>query len=165
MFQELIFGTANGARVGTEVHLPNEDVDLDDLDAKRGFVDYPRPDGGWKRVDYSSVLDARLAFGLWREVGPYTEPVADDGVPGKVPKKVAAAGTGPLVAYLLCNQTERCSEREVADLLDVERRTVKNHTYRVRISWDELLELPERVIHTRGGTPMYYFSGFDYADR
>ena len=158
MFEERIFATANGARFGTETYLPSKQMDLDELDTQPGFVDYPADDGGWNRVDYDSLLKARLAFGLWRRVGPYRDPAGQERDPDLVPLRIAGAAKADLVAYLLTLPTGRYSKRQIADILDVKRATVRNHAGRARTGWGEIATLPDRVMFTRAGSPIHYYA-------
>lgn len=159
MFEERIFAAANGARLGTETFVSNKTMDLDELDSNRGFVDYPAENGGWNRFKYDSILTARLAFGLWQRVGPYGDPGGEGGDTDLVPIRVAVASKADLVAYLLTTKSGRYSKRKIADLLDVATTTVRNHATRVRTKWSEIATYPDRVMFTRGGSPIHYYSG------
>jgi len=158
MFEERIFAAGNGARLGTESYLSTKTIDLDELDSNRGFVDYPAKDGGWKRVSYVSILEARLAFGLWQRVGPCGDPGSEGNDGDLVPLQVAAATKADLAAYLLTTKSVRHTKRTLADLLDVTRSTIRNHATRVRTKWSEIATLPDRVMFTRAGSPVHYYA-------
>lgn len=78
---------------------------------------------------YDQFDNAKLAFGLWAECGPFDEPQQDTAIP----LEVATHGQPAIAAYLRVNGGYPKSRRSVAELMGIEPQTVSN--YCGKITW------------------------------
>lgn len=77
---------------------------------------------------YEKFYDAKLAYGLWIECGPFAEPT------GKaIPREVATHSQAAIAAYLRVNNGRLNTRGYVADVMGIEEQTVAN--YCSKISW------------------------------
>jgi hypothetical protein len=87
-------------------------------------------------MTFDSLNQARLAWGLWDEYGPFSEPEGD-----AIPVDVAIGGQEAIAAYLRTNGGYPQSRGYVADKMGVQENTVSNYCNRVR--WEPAISKVE----------------------
>lgn len=102
----------------------------DDLDRMMGHLRFP-DDSTW---EFSKFRDARLAFGLWEQHGPFDLDVAP-----AVPVDIATAKTAAVVAWvhLAPEQGEVRTRAGTADIVGVNRQSVSNYLNDMRYELGE----------------------------
>jgi len=78
-------------------------------------------------MSFDSLNMARLAYGLWVDCGPFSQPEGD-----AVPVEVATSGQESIAAYLRIGSGYPNSRQYVASQMDVRENTVSNYCNRVR---------------------------------
>jgi hypothetical protein len=133
MFQTTVVDEQEHAELRVTV-VEGEDVPLSELDRRDGEVDIssvPVDDDRTNEVgwtwEFDQFRDARAAYGLWNECGPFLWFNNDRAVP----IEVAREGKPAIGTYLYIVHR---SHSRVADELDVSRETVSNYLSQMR--WD-----------------------------
>jgi hypothetical protein len=104
-------------------------VSIDAEPARVRIYDTEIVDGKLHYTDmrFNSLNQARLAYGLWIEYGPFAEPESS-----AIPVDVAVGGQEAIAAYLRVNGGHMNSRSYVAERMGVTEGTVSNYCNRVR---------------------------------
>ena len=115
--------TEDGTQLCVSQHPDN--TAEDDLDRMLGHLRFP-DDSTW---EFNQFVNARLAFGLWQQHGPFDLDVAP-----AVPVDIATANTAAVAAWvhLAPEQVEVRSRAATAEILGVSRQSVSNYLNDVR---------------------------------
>jgi len=117
---------------------------VDTEPARARIFDTEVIDGALHYTDltFDSLNMARLAYGLWVDCGPFSQPEGD-----AVPVEVATSGQESIAAYLRLGDGYPNARQYVASQMDVRENTVSNYCNRVR--WepcDSREKARERVV-------------------
>jgi hypothetical protein len=109
-----------------------EQIRLSEVDSEPGRVRIHTHDPAEDRIEYTDMVFeqlqmARLAFGLWEQCGPFTQPEGS-----AVPLEIATDGQEAIAAYLRVGNGYPKDRGYVADKMDVTEQTVSNYCNRVR---------------------------------
>jgi hypothetical protein len=106
------------------------DVSLSELDQKQGAIEFvfDDPDAGEVRntTEYQFV-NARLAFGLWLQCGPFIQPEGS-----AVPREIATDGQDAITAWIYLGNGFPLKRSAVAEICDVSEQTVSDRLSRIR---------------------------------
>jgi hypothetical protein len=127
----------------TDVECPDT-VQLSSIDSEPARVrmhgEVIDGDRHYTDMAFDSLNQARLAYGLWDEYGPFSDPEGD-----AIPVDVAVGGQEAIAAYLRTNGGYPQSRAYVAERMGVHKNTISNYCNRVR--WEpDFAQMEERVI-------------------
>ena len=107
-------------------------IDLDELDHAEAAVrftwDDPKDGEIVEDMEFSKLLDARLAFGLWVRCGPFVQPESGR----SIPVEVAVDGQDAVTAWVHLNNGAVLSRAGTASVVGVTEQTVSDRLSRVR---------------------------------
>jgi len=113
----------NKADTGTELKLSLAEIDHD-----AGAVRFRYDDGTMNDLEFEKFVNARLAFGLWLQCGPFDQPESSKAVP----REIATDGQDAVTAYLHLNNGFPLARAATANICDVTEQTVSDRLSRVR---------------------------------
>lgn len=97
-------------------------------------------------MTFDSLNMARLAYGLWVDCGPFTQPESN-----AVPVEVATSGQESVAAYLRIGNGYPNSRQYVAERMSVAKSTVSNYCNRVRWEPSNSRERVVSAVHDMDG--------------
>jgi hypothetical protein len=97
-------------------------------------------------MTFDSLIMARLAYGLWVDCGPFTQPEGN-----AVPVEVATSGQESVAAYLRLGNGFPNNRQYVAERMGVRENTVSNYCNRVRWTPRETRERVVNAVHDMDG--------------
>jgi len=97
-------------------------------------------------MSFDSLNMARLAYGLWVDCGPFSQPEGD-----AVPVEVATSGQESIAAYLRIGSGYPNSRQYVASQMDVRENTVSNYCNRVRWEPSDTRDRVVSAVHDMDG--------------
>jgi len=97
-------------------------------------------------MTFDSLNMARLAFGLWVDCGPFTQPEGN-----AVPVEIATSGQESVAAYLRIGNGYPNSRQYVAEQMGVVETTVSNYCNRVRWEPSNTRERVASAVHDMDG--------------
>lgn len=107
-------------------------LDLADVDRTPGRVrfvyDDEEPGPAYNDMEFDEFRDARLAFGLWLQCGPFHQPESGR----SVPVEVATDGQDAVTAYVYLGNGFPLTREAVASKCGVAKQTVSDRLTRVR---------------------------------
>ena len=97
-------------------------------------------------MTFDSLNMARLAYGLWVDCGPFTQPEGN-----AVPVEIATSGQESVAAYLRIGNGYPNSRQYVAERMSVAKSTVSNYCNRVRWEPSNSRERVVSAVHNMSG--------------